>query len=195
MPTSDPRVISGACREIFLMNPKTVLDIGVGFGKWGVMSREYTDIWNQRFYPNEWLTTIIGVEVHPKYSNPVWDVYSRILIGEASKVLKGICAGDYDREDPKDIDSCIIPPKNYDLAIMIDVLEHFEKEQGQKFLDLVMGMCDNFLVSYCNSEQKDVRDNKYEDHLSIWSDEDFIRFDRKLVVGEADWAVYLLSKG
>lgn len=194
MPTSDPRVISGACREIFLMNPSTVLDIGVGFGKWGVMAREYTDIWNQRFYPNEWLTTIIGVEVHPKYSNPVWDVYSRILIGEASSVLKGISSGAYDREDPKDIDSCIIPPKHYDLAIMVDVLEHFEKERGQKFLDQVMGMCDNFLVSYCNSEQKDVRDNKYEDHLSIWSDEDFVRFDRKLVVGEADWAVYLLSK-
>lgn len=193
MPSSDPRVLTETCREIIIANPKTVLDIGVGFGKWGVMAREYTDIWNYRFYAGEWETIIIGVEVHHKYDNPVWDVYSRVLIGEASKVLDDIRSGRYDLEDPKEPGSCIIPPKHYELVTMIDVLEHFEKEEGQRLLDKVMGMCDKFLVSYANSYQKDVRDNKHEDHVSTWEDKDFARFQRKLVVGGEGWGVYLLS--
>jgi hypothetical protein len=193
MPSSDPRVLTETAREIILANPRTVLDIGVGFGKWGVLAREYTDIWNYRFYADEWQTTIIGIEVHGKYDNPIWDIYNKVLLGEALKVVSGIKAGAFDREDLREPNGGIVVPKHYDLAIMIDVLEHFDKSTGQTMLDKVMSISDKFLVGYSNSEQKDVRDNKYEDHLSTWEDKDFDRFTRKLVCGGQGWGVYLLS--
>lgn len=195
MPSSDPRVLTEACREIIIANPKSVLDIGVGFGKWGVLAREYTDVWNYRFYPKEWETFIVGIEVHPKYDNPIWDIYNLILHGDAMQVLDDIINLSYDgRVKTEEADKAVVPPKHYDMAIMIDVLEHFEKSAGQKLLDKVVSICDKFLVSYSNSVQKDVRDNKYEDHLSTWEDKDFARFERKLVVGGPGWGVYLLSK-
>ena len=195
MPSSDPRILTETCREIILQNPKTVLDIGIGFGKWGVLAREYTDIWNQRFYPSEWETFIVGVEVHSKYDNPIWDVYNLVLGGEAMQVLHDIQNDVYaGRIKPEEADSAVIPPKYYDMVIMIDVLEHFEKMRGQLLIDKVMELTDKFLVSYSNLPQKDIRDNKFEDHLSTWEDKDFSRFSSKHIVGGAGWGVYLLSK-
>lgn len=178
MPSSDPRVLEGACREIIIANPKKVLDIGVGFGKWGMLAREYTDIWNYRFYKEEWITSITGIEVHERYQNPIWHIYDQVIIGDAFDVLS-------DLEEEGEI---------FDLAIMIDVLEHFEKARGQDLLDKVMKVSGKFLVSYCNSEQSGVRDNKYEDHISTWTDRDFDRFKRKIVSQGRGWATYLLHK-
>jgi len=178
MPSSDPRVLEGTCREIIIANPKTVLDIGVGFGKWGMLAREYTDIWNYRFYQEEWETKITGIEIHKTYRNPIWEIYNEILIGDAyTRVIELNAQG-----------------RRFDLAIMIDVLEHFEKDRGLEFLDKVMTISDKFLVSYANSAQKDVRDNKYEDHISTWEDKDFKFRKRKLVSGGPGWGVYLLSR-
>jgi hypothetical protein len=184
MPSSDPRVLTETAREIILAAPRTVLDIGVGFGKWGVLAREYTDIWNYRFYKPEWTTFITGIEVHDKYRSPAWDCYDMVLTGKAQDVVKGLRDDSYNG----------MVPRRYNLSIMIDVLEHFEKDEGQKFLDDVMGISDKFLVSYCNTDQVNVRDNKFEDHVSRWEDSDFERFDRRLVTGGPGWGVYLLEK-
>lgn len=175
MPSSDPRVIESVCRQIIIENPKSVLDIGVGFGKWGMLAREYTDIWNYRFYKKEWITAVHGIEVHEKYRNPIWDIYDHITIGDAADIL---ASG--------------IWHKAFDLVLMIDVLEHFEKEKGKTLIKDVMTVTDKFVVSYCNTEQKDVRDNKYEDHVSTWEDEDFKAYERRLLTGGPGWGVYLL---
>lgn len=184
MPSSDPRVLEETCREIIKLNPKKVLDIGVGFGKWGMLAREYTDIWNYRFYQEEWETIIHGIEIHERYRNPIWNIYDKIMIGNGLEIVKGIL-NKFESDDA--------PIVKYNLTTMIDVLEHFEKDAGQDLLDHVMKISDKFLVSYANSEQKGVRDNIHEDHVSTWEDEDFFRFTRKLVCGGPGWGVYLLS--
>lgn len=178
MPSSDPRVLEGTCREIIIANPKTVLDIGVGFGKWGMLAREYTDIWNYRFYQNEWETHITGIEIHEPYRNPTWQLYNEVVIGDADSLL----------------DLFAKEGRHFQLTLMIDVLEHFEKEKGLVILKKVMAISDQFLVSYANSEQKDVRDNKYEDHVSTWEDGDFRAYKRKPISGGKGWGVYLLSR-
>ena len=178
MPSSDPRVLEGVCREIIIANPKTVLDIGVGFGKWGMLAREYTDIWSYRFYKSEWETTITGIEIHQAYRNPIWKIYNEIFIGDAHTIL----------------DTLAVNENKFDLTLMIDVLEHFEKERGLEVLDKVMAISDKFLVSYANSTQKDVRDNKYEDHVSTWEDRDFKKYKRRLISGAKGWGTYLLTK-
>lgn len=182
MPSSDPRVIESICREIIKIHPKRVLDIGVGFGKWGMLAREYTDIWNYRFYQDEWETKIDGIEIHARYQNPIWQIYTNIFAGrDAFDVVEDF------------VDNTPPLEKIYDLAMMVDVLEHFEKEKGQDFLDMVMKISNQFIVSYCNSPQKDVRDNKHEDHISTWEDKDFFRFSRRILCGGPGWGVYLLS--
>lgn len=184
MPTSDPRVIEAGCKEIISLKPKSVLDIGIGYGKWGALAREYTDIWQGRFYPEEWETAITGVEVHFKYKNPLWGIYDCIIRGEAFAVIMDLHA----------------KKTKYDLAIMMDVLEHFEKSRGTEFIEYALDICENFLVSWCNSEQKDVRDNKHEDHLSHWCVKDFEDMGvlKKVVKNEThflgDWGIVLLSR-
>lgn len=176
MPSSDPRVLESVCRQIIIENPKNVLDIGVGFGKWGMLAREYTDIWNYRFYPEEWTTTVFGIEIHERYRNKNWDNYNHITIGDAADIVAAR--------------PWMAP---FDLVLMIDVLEHFEKEKGKAFIADVMKITDKFIVSYANSEQKDVRDNKHEDHVSKWEDRDFKDYKRKLLAKGDGWGVYLLE--
>lgn len=54
MPTSSPDPITYVCKKIVEVKPNTVLDVGVGFGKYGFLAREYTDIWNDRYFREEW---------------------------------------------------------------------------------------------------------------------------------------------
>ena len=184
MPTSDPRVIEAGCGEIINLRPKSVLDIGVGYGKWGALAREYTDIWQSRFYKDEWETIVEGIEIHEKYRNPMWGVYDYIYIGDALEKVKAIAASD---------------GRHFDLSIMMDVLEHFEKEAGKRLIAEVLKISSYFLVSWCNSEQKDVRDNKHEDHVSTWDVGDFKNMGvlEKVVKNEkhflGDWGIVLLK--
>jgi len=174
MPTSEPAILTPICEEIIRLSPeiKSALDIGVGIGKWGVLLREYTDIFlHWRFYKKEWRTIVDGIEIHEAYKNPVWGVYNRVFIGDAREIL-------------------VKKVKHYDLIVMIDVLEHFTREDGERLLKIMSEKCKYAIVSYHNCDQKDVRDNKHEDHLSKWSDEDF-KTHKKLAGTELS-GVYLL---
>ena len=166
MPTSDPRYLTTVADTIKNLQPKSVLDIGVGMGKWGLLTREYTDVWNYRFYADEWKTKLVGLEIHPKYQTGVWEVYDEIIFGDAMDTVEKAAA---------------LSDGGFDLTIMIDVLEHFEKERGKQLIDKVLRVSRHFLVSYWNSGQKDVRDNKYEDHLSQWCFKDFVPYKAKIL--------------
>lgn len=187
MPTSDPRVIAPGVQVIIDLKPKSVLDIGVGFGKWGALAREYTDIWQGRFYQEEWETVIHGIEVHEKYRSPLWGVYDHVYIGQAENILA------------TKFEKMRTSAWKYGLTIMMDVLEHFEKDMGRSIIRAVLDISSYFLVSWCNSEQKDVRDNKYEDHLSTWIVKDFEEMGvlKKVIKNEehhlGNWGIVLLS--
>ncbi len=44
MPSSRPNTIPTVIHLVRQLKPKSILDVGVGFGKWGHLFREYTDI-------------------------------------------------------------------------------------------------------------------------------------------------------
>ena len=44
MPSSRPNTIPTVIHLVRQIKPKSILDVGVGFGKWGHLFREYTDI-------------------------------------------------------------------------------------------------------------------------------------------------------
>lgn len=166
MPTSDPILITPVCKEILALQPKSVLDIGIGFGKFGALAREYTDVWNRRTVNT---TVIHGIEIFEKYGNPNWDHYDMVLVGDVIKLLPTLGA--------------------YDLILLIEILEHLKKEEGLELLDMCFNKCKMLLFSYSNSPQGAAFGNVNEIHLSTWKDEDF-KFQKISIIKNGLRALY-----
>lgn len=162
MPTSDPLLLGTISNVILDVKPMSVLDIGIGYGKWGLLVREYSDCWQrQRYTPDLWDTRLVGIEIYDKYRNPAWGVYNEVVIGDALTVLQTF----FD--------------KKFDLVIMIDVLEHIEKDRAVAVLKHMRRVGKNVVVSYANTPQTGVGDNQHEDHISTWTKEEFERLGFK----------------
>lgn len=146
-------MISPVMEKVLKLKPKRVLDIGIGFGKWGSLVREYTDVWDWRFYQSEWTVWIEGIEPHIAYRSPNWFMYNHIHSCKVQDVLYSL--------------------SRYDLVMFLEVLEHIEKKEGLSVLKDIMSHTNNLIVSFCNNDQHDVRDNKLEDHISKWNTSDF----------------------
>jgi hypothetical protein len=52
------------------INPNSVLDIGTGFGKYGLLCREYLELWDGRQNYDKFLRRIDGVEAFESYITP-----------------------------------------------------------------------------------------------------------------------------
>ncbi|MGB9168935.1 MAG: methyltransferase domain-containing protein [Nitrososphaeraceae archaeon] len=133
------------------MKPKSILDIGTGFGKYGVLCREYLELWDGR-QKYEFTRRIDGVEVFGKYITPLHKfVYNNIFSEDIVKLI--------DRLDFK-----------YELVLLIDVLEHY-KDQGKWLLETILSKSTGILISTPKnpSPQKDAFDNICETHRSRWT--------------------------
>ena len=152
MPTSHPYQIDDILQLILETGPHSLLDIGVGFGKYGVLAREYLELWNGYKHYKDWNHRIDGIEVFSSYMTPLHDfIYNQIYIGNALEVL----------------------PKmeiRYDLILLIDVLEHFEKEEGFRILELSEQKARNLIIStpLDIEEQADSFNNPHERHQFQW---------------------------
>ena len=175
MPTSQPGHISWLCQEIIQMGPQSILDIGVGFGSKGVLFREYTDIRWLRYNKKDWQTRIDGIEIFEEYRNAVWQTYNNIYIGDAYNIIDKL--------------------GYYDLIYLGDVIEHFGKEKGIKFLNKLFKKCKVIIIATPLKVKKQgvVLGNKYEIHKSQWSKEDFKDFHwvkKAHIKGEAERIIY-----
>lgn len=90
MPTSYPENISSIICFIRHLKPKSVLDIGPGFGKYGLLCREYLDIWNKWTYSKDkWDIRIDAIEAFANYITPVHKyIYNNIYIGDAKELIR-----------------------------------------------------------------------------------------------------------
>ncbi len=178
MPTSQyeqiPKIISLA----LFLKPKKVLDIGPGFGKYGVLLREYLEYWdtNNKEYSN-FKIKIDCIEAYEQYITQIHKfVYDKIIIGDIKTKIKEI--------------------NNYDLILMIDVLEHFEKEEGKKLIEELLEKTNYLLISTPKivEEQKDTFGNKYEIHKSSWTKNDFKKISNTLFEKDTYSHIVVLSK-
>jgi hypothetical protein len=138
---------------IYNLNPGSVLDIGSGFGKYGLLCREYLELWDGRQKYQEFLRRIDGVEVFGKYITPVHQfVYNNIYSEDITTLV--------DRLDFR-----------YDLVLLIDVFEHFDKPTGESLLRKLLQKNNSVLISTPKnpSAQKDAFENKYEIHKAKWT--------------------------
>jgi len=160
------------------MAPKSVIDIGVGYGKTGVLLRQFLDVARKRYRPDEWQAEIYGIETFGEYHNPLWDyAYNRVVIADALDGLDQL--------------------PDVDLIVALDVWEHFRRDYAHRLLEKCLDKA-RFLILCTPIDplpQGAVFGNAHEEHISRWEPRDFAAVPQRrvLTTGE-DW-VLVLSRG
>ena len=174
MGTSRPTYLQEYGNFIIRLNPKNVLDIGVGFGKNGYLAREYTDIRNYRVSPETWTTKIDGIEIFEKYIHAASKfIYNNIYIG--------------------DVFSHVDKFLDYDFVVMTDVLEHFNKEDAVKLMGIISKSKHFFVTTPIKpSAQKTVNGNIHEAHLCKFTLKELSKYGR--VVAKPNHNIFLAYK-
>jgi len=149
MPCSRPSALAPVCNRIMEKNPMSVLDIGIGFGKFGFLAREYTDVFRGRYFNPK--TRIDGIEIFEKYIGRLQrEIYDNIYIGNVMDILPTL--GDYDT------------------IICSDVLEHLNEKDGFILLDLIekKSRFAMIVTPVRVLRQEALYNNEYERHISVW---------------------------
>lgn len=172
MPSSYPENIAPIIQMIAKYKPKSVMDIGVGRGKYGFLIKEY-------FHPSvegEWkpVDKVDGLEIFPEYITDLQrSIYDHLYIGNAL---------DFDFE-------------TYDMYLIIDVLEHWNMEEAYKVLDRLTKKGKVLISTPTNIGcQGAAHGNEWEKHVSQWLPPMFNKY--KVI---EDWSndasfIFLLDK-
>ena len=166
MPTSHLYQINEIMELIIKTDPRRILDVGIGFGKYGFLSREYLELWDSREKYSEWTRTIDGIEAFEGYITPVHRlIYNQIFIGDATKIINTL-------------------KQPYDLLLLIDVLEHLDYEPALQFLQDALKVSRNLIISTPHDIgiQKDAFGNVFETHRFQWLRRHFEQFPNKTFV-------------
>ena len=164
MPSSYPQLISPILEIIRSAQPQSVLDIGIGFGKFGFLCREYLELWDGRNKYGDWQKRIDGIEAFPQYVTPLQkQIYDNIYVGDARELVPKL-------------------DHYYDLILLIDVIEHFSLEDGHRLLHQCAKHSRGCIIStpLTVSAQEDAFDNPYEIHKSQWTQNQFSAFGEKV---------------
>jgi len=143
MPTSEFRQIPHVLEVLARERPRTVLDVGAGYGKYGFLAREFADA-----------ERVDAIDV----TTPRFAAYDHVWLGDLRQL---------DRLLPADVPV-------YDLALFIDVIEHFEKPEGYAVLDQLVARARSVLVATpWGFRPQEIPGMPYETHRSGWLPWDF----------------------
>jgi hypothetical protein len=155
MPSSSHVHVSRMLDHIVRLQPQSILDVGIGFGKWGFLCREFLDVAHGRYAPGTWTTRIDGIEAHQEYRNVIHEqFYNRVFYSMADDVVPSL--------------------GEYDLVIIADVIEHLDKANGHALLAQLRKHGKYVLVSSpVWFFQQGHEENPYQEHRSLWGINDF----------------------
>lgn len=165
MPFSQSSQLSTIVGFIEKMQLASVLDVGIGFGQYGFLTRinlehlnlfELTGSSARKRAKDEWKIRIDGIEGYPDYISPVHEYsYNDIFLGNALEILP-------------DLES------KYDLVMAIDILEHLEKNDGYRFIQLLKNVSSKCVLISTPKEfiEQHIDANPYENHRSHWSEDE-----------------------
>jgi len=165
MPSSRASGISTIVHVVKQLEPESILDVGVGFGKWGFLFREYTDIVaseeeKSRYSKEGWRVRIDGVEGYPGYLTPVHDyVYDEIHVGLIQDLADGL--------------------PRYDVIFLGDMIEHLSKESGHEVLRKMLDRANKAVIVSTpkfDTHQGELIGNALEQHECLWEARDFERY-------------------
>lgn len=169
MPTSTYIHTSDVMEVVTRLKPASVLDVGCGFGKWGLLFRDVCDVLRGRPLKEQWKTTIDAVEPFSEYiGEHHWSVYNGIWETTVQEWL----GPNY-------------PEWSYDVIWAGDVLEHLlPNEVHGVYLDLVKRSKVAFIAAVPVGEdwsQGASNGNELERHRNIWTRKKVIAYsdDRK----------------
>lgn len=153
--TSNPFAISTFCVELMKYKPiSSVLEIGPGaFCKYGLLCREYISAWGpHKFKKSDWTFTMDCIEVYKPYISDLhYFLYDNVFIENVLNI-------DFNKM------------QQYDVIIMMDVIEHFEKEVALNLLTTLNEKCNKAIFigtpSVPSFRGKFGKDD-YEAHLSF----------------------------
>jgi SAM-dependent methyltransferase len=181
MASSFPNQIPGIIYLVSQLNPKAVLDIGKGFGKYGFLLHEYVGVNNKRrIEPTKTLREqsqikIDALEVDEDLMLPhLSHLYDKIEFGDVAKIYKTL--------------------GSYDLVLMIDIIEHISKEAGLAIVKHFLSKGAKLIIATPKDFfEQNLYDSTYENHISHWTLNDFksIAFVEYQYFGAG--AVYFLS--
>jgi len=153
MPTGHFGHIGLVVEILMKVGPKSILDIGVGYGKYGMLAREYLDY--AHFRKREIL--IDGIEGFDEYIQEGQRFYyDHIFIGDARTILPS--AG------------------QYEMILLLDTLEHLTKEDGLQIMKACQSKAKYVLVATPHDigVQGAVYGNEFERHLFQWRKKDLL---------------------
>jgi 2-polyprenyl-3-methyl-5-hydroxy-6-metoxy-1,4-benzoquinol methylase len=154
MPSSYHGYLTDIVEQVRQLHPTSILDMGLGFGKWGMLFREYLDVMHGRVYKNQWKLQLDGVEIYEPYiMDHQLDIYSNIYIGDIITLIDDL--------------------PSYDLIFTSDVLEHLPKEQGLDLVQKVLHKSKHFIAAIPIGDrwlhsQGAMFGNAHEAHISSW---------------------------
>lgn len=154
MPTSQWTQIGVIVDALVRLAPRSVLDVGVGHGKWGFLAREYLEIFPGKVAYGTRTIRVEGIEAHEPYLGPVHEqTYDLIHRGEAAAVLP------------------TLPDGAFDVVLLIDILEHMTREIGLAVLRDAQRVGRVVIVSVPRDfkERDEFLGNRYEQHVTPWT--------------------------
>lgn len=178
MPTSYLHQLNEITELIVQLAPQSILDIGVGFGKYGVLAREYLEFRDGRKKYGDWQRRIDGVEVFAGYLTPLHEfIYDHIYLGSAADILPTL-------------------NMRYDLILLIDVIEHMSQPAGVQLLQQCQQTARNILIStpLAFYPQKGAFDNPHEAHQSFWPSKSFAPFSPRMFLPNAYSTICLIGE-
>jgi 2-polyprenyl-3-methyl-5-hydroxy-6-metoxy-1,4-benzoquinol methylase len=154
MPTSYVETIPQIIKIIQEVKPKHVLDIGIGNGKYGLLTQEYCEG-----------VVVDGVEAWQPYITEIQKaIYRKIYTQDIRAINAKNLSG-------------------YDLILMIDVIEHLQKKEAHRVLNSFEGLVlistpvEDYRAHYENHYEdhvshwglKDFKKYSYKDHSTSLS--------------------------
>jgi hypothetical protein len=136
---------------VLATNPKSILDLGIGFGMNGCGIRNWYDLGL-----NPFKTKLVGVEGFEGYRNPAWGLYDEVIVDNILNVVDRI--------------------EVFDMILITDVIEHFSKDEGIVLLEKLkhkVNKCVMVSTPGVWIEQGEYMGNKLEEHKSMWTVNDF----------------------
>jgi hypothetical protein len=182
--TSNWQQIPFCVEAMLAIAPMRVLDVGIGFGRWGMLVREFCEEWKGRIHRENWRVRLEGIEAfHANVEEYHHHFYNWVHVGDAAEVLPRLGGG-------------------WNLTIFGDVLEHWEKPQAERTLSHALAQSDYVLVNVplgAHWERGGMYGNPYEAHRSRWDLEELLALDpvRHVTFRECfgrDYGAFVLSR-
>ncbi len=175
MPVSSSIHLTQCLAKIRALRPKSVLDVGCGFGLWGFLCRMHLDVWDGRIHPGQWRTRIDGIELFEPYIQAHQRaLYSNLILADVRDVADTL--------------------DDYELIIAGDVIEHLEKKEGEAVLEKLYARATRALLinipigpGWDHPEQYG---NPGELHRSQWECSDFLNYPCEITLARFEFGDY-----